>query len=349
MTCPPYSRWPNTSIKLVLLLLCFNAHSCSSISDFFFSTTKEESLAEKERRRRQSIASQFEWAVQNYEAGDYEKALEQFRRLAAIGTDLPAYELVPFYAGMSFFRLKKYAEAASALENFLQKRTGHSQNQDARMALLEIYEQQAQWDKVLGLAAETEPLTLYQNNRAYLKLVWARALKEKGEFKGAKAVLQDATAYMENQNADDLWGRYHYTSLMLEKESCSNSTPKTIGKKVLYEPWLDATVDCYRRLIGNLTQELLGKESAWSDLATQQLDQALASLGSQLRVFLQKEKPRLQNYRKLNDLSRQNLYRLMGKVDESLKNFKNQGITSPHLELIRKRIDLLLVSLVSPS
>jgi tetratricopeptide (TPR) repeat protein len=298
--------------------------------------------------------------VQNYEAGEYDLAIPQFRKLKAEGPSLPGYELVPYYLGMSLFQRKEFPEATSELESFLKSEANLSESQEARIALLSIFEQTRQWDRLLGLAAETDKLTLFQDKRAFLKLVWARALKEKGETKGAKAVLKDASQYLDGHSAKrsnggpdldrDLWGRYYYTSFLLESEDC-RTTPKEIGsgktKKRLYQPWLESSVDCYRRALDHIAKDL--GESSWSPLALAELERSLAVFGESIQAYLRREKANLSARRTLESLARQNLYRLLSKIEEIKKFFENQGLETEPLELIRKRIDLLLVSLARPS
>lgn len=360
MTCPPCFRYPNSFAKLAALALALGSmlSSCAAMSDFFYSPPPgKESEAPKKK-----VSGEFEWAVQNYEAGNYEKAIPQFRRLQSHGADVENFELVRFYLGMSYFQLKKDAEATQDLEGFLQLRTAHRQGQEARLALLAIYERAALWDKILGLAAETDALTLFQDNRAYLKLVWARALQEKNETKGARAVLKDASQYLDGQAAGktngpdrdrDLWGRYHYTSLMIDLKECNANEPKEIGaakkKKRLYAPWMESTVDCFRRSVQLLSSDLLKPESAWAPFGLELLSKEIAALGQKTKGFLRQESGSLAFKRSVEILARQNYYRLLGTIDEQSKTLKIQGINEPYFDQIRKQVDLLLVSLSIPS
>jgi tetratricopeptide (TPR) repeat protein len=369
MTFPPSWRYRNSCRKTpkmvsrtILLIAGLGLlASCSSLSENLYpsSEPKESDSATREKKRQKVVSSQFEWAVQNYEAGEYQLAITQFRKLKSMGPSVPGFELVPFYLGMSLYQTQQFPEATAELENFLKSESNVSESQDARVALLSIYEKTRQWDRLLGLAAETDKLTLFQDKRAFLKLVWAQALQAKGEYKGAKAVLKDAAQYLDGHSAKrsngpdldkDLWGRYHYTNFLLSTEDCRRS-PKEVGsgkgKKRLYQPWLESTVDCYRYSLDQIAREL--GESGWSPLAFAELERSIGSFGENIQNFMKLEKARLENRRALEGLARQNLYRLLSKTEDTIKIFKNQGLDPTPLDSIRKRIDLLLVSLARPS
>jgi tetratricopeptide (TPR) repeat protein len=367
MTCPPYFRFPVICNKLLLLvpLSLPTLSSCTTVSETFYNppppTTAAESVT-REKIRARGVSSQFEWAVQNYEAGNYDRAISQFRSLMARGSTVPSFELIPFYLGMSLFQKGDYHDAIPYLESFLKSATERREGQEARIALLSIFERLGRWESVLGMAAETDKLSLFQDHRAFLKLVWARALQEKGEARGARAVLKDASQYLDGYGAGksrgpsldgDLWGRFHFTSLLVEISRCASTSPKEIGsgnsRRRLYEPWLDATVDCYRQAVDKLVQDLLRRESPWSEAAVLRLDGSLEALGQKLQGYLKQEVGRLERRRALEGLSRRQLYRLLGKLDESEKSLKNQTIIERPLSPLRKRIDLLLVSLSATS
>lgn len=335
--------------------------SCSTLSEALYppSEPKETDSITREKKRQKVVSSQFEWAVQNYEAGEYQLAIPQLRKLKSMGPNVPGFELVPYYLGMSLYQAKQFPEATAELESFLRSDPTLAEGQEARVALLSIYEKTRQWDRLLGLAAETDKLTLFQDKRAFLKLVWAQALQAKGEAKGAKAVLKDAAQYLDGHSAKrsngpdldkDLWGRYYYTTALLNGEDCKTS-PKEIGsgknRKRLYLPWLESTVDCYRLSLDQVSRDLA--ESVWSPSAFAELSRSIGSFGEKIQGYLSQEKGRLEVRRALEGQARQNLYRLLSKTEDTIKIFKNQGLETEPLEEIRKRIDLLLVSLARPS
>src|SRR5690606_19366986 len=108
MISPHCYRSRNTcsrSVVAPLLVLWLWLPSCASLSEVFFSPSepKEAESVTREKKRSRVISSQFEWAVQNYEAGDYDKAIRQFRQLETLGPSLESFELIPFYLGMSHF------------------------------------------------------------------------------------------------------------------------------------------------------------------------------------------------------------------------------------------------------
>lgn len=364
MTFPRSWLWPNTCPKLLLAFAAGLALSaCSTVKDAPVAAGDKPANSRQERSRLRSVSSQFEWAVQSYEAGKYLEAIEQFQRLRQVGAENPAYVRVPFYLGMSHYRSGQYREAQGFLQEFLRTAQPGSEAQEARLALLSVYERTQQWDALLGLAAETDKLTLFQDNRAYLKLLWARALVAKGEMKGARSVLEDASQYLNGDPAQaartpepdlDLWGRYHFTQLLLQVDDCSARGPREIpeGKKSvrrLYPAWLEATTDCYRRALSFTEKELLARESSWAKPATQELAKGIEAFGQRIQGYYQAEKSRLERQRVLQNSSRSQLYRLLGALDEALNNLKVQGLSSSTLEGARKRLDLLLLSLARPS
>jgi TolA-binding protein len=178
MICPRSSRFPNTWSKAALLALgCALLPACAGSAP----PPAEETAPAVSGSRARSLSDQFQWAVQDYEAGKYTEAAEKFRRLEASGAETPEFDLVPFYLGMCYYRGGQYAPATDRLRAFLKGERNGEMAQDARLALLTIYERTQRWDDLLGLAAETDPLPLFQDNRAFLKLLWARALEAKGE------------------------------------------------------------------------------------------------------------------------------------------------------------------------
>jgi len=331
-------------------------------------------------RVKHNVSGQFEWAVQHYEAGEYKEAVKNFERLRKEGAEVPDYDLVSFYVGMSLYHLGRFDDAARELESFLRSNTTRQEGQDARLSLLLTYERLGRWKDIATLASETDKLTLFQNNRALLKLVWARALREQGEIKGAKAVLSDALPYLDKMGSSDrsanpfyadpdqdLWGRYHFTEVLVEEVECNKLGPKEIMgstkiksadgatkiKKMrmhrLYNPWLEGVTDCFRKAVTLASNEIFAFESPWSAPAEQSLSQGIDVFANKIQTFLKEESGVLNNHRALQKASSEHLYRLLGTLDERLKFFKDRGVNSVHLESLRKQLDRLLVSLSRPS
>jgi tetratricopeptide (TPR) repeat protein len=317
----------------------------------------------RERSSNRLRISQFEWAVQSFEAGDYSLAVKQFRQIEKSGAKVTDYDLVPFYLGMSYFNMGANREGAAYLEKFLQIGQARQESQDARMALLLIYERLTEWPKALGLAAEAEHLTLFQNNRALLKLIWARALIQSGEVLGAKSQLKDATQYLDLTSGEDrtvlseaerdVWGRYHFTSLLIRENECSALVPQRTGTakrgKTLYTNWLEGSTDCLRQAINEASSELFLKESSWSAPAAASLERNVENLATKIRAYLASEGRVLATKRALQHSAEGQLYRLISELDKNIKVFKDRELDAQYLEQIRKRIDLLLVSLSRPS
>lgn len=347
---------------LAALFLC----GCSAVHNVLYPESIEPEpkpvTKVEEKRLERIVSSQFEWAVQNYEAGAYEKAISQFKRLQSQGSNVPSFELIPYYLGMSYFRLGRDKEGVPQLEAFLKKSGPVGEQQDARVSLILAYERLQQWDKVVALAAESNKQNLFQENRALVYLVWARALREKGELQGAQAALKEGEQLMQSSSSEprinsdpnlDLQGRLQFTASHLQTEECQRTQPKEVksGKKSvkrLYRAWLESESECIRKSLGSAT-ELVRLDSPWTAPALQSVDTALVRFTDKIRAFMTQEKSRLDQKRELERGARQELYRLLGAVDDSVKNLKNQSITTDPLELLRKRLDALLVSLSLPS
>lgn len=352
MICPHFMNSRSTFLNIALLLML---SSCSALWGENLHPVEEKRPAESVTRqtsRSRAYFGQMQWAVQNYEAGEYKKAIPQFDKLRSYGTEVPNYEFIPFYLGMSHFRLDNLEMAKIELKQFLQQKLEHNHGQEARMALLTIFEREKNWDALLGMAAETDKLTLFQNNRAYLKLLWARALVEKGEKKSADAILKesqqflDSSDYRSGRSLDidtDLWGRYAFTYQLLKANDCSQLDPKTIGKgktqKRLYQPWLDSQTDCFSASLKDLAENLLKKESPWSTPSLQIYGDSLDRFIQKIRSFQVQERSKLETSRALTSSARQNLYRLMGRVDEWLEVLATGTNERSLLLNLRSRID----------
>ncbi len=357
MTSPLSTRLLNTWSKGIFLLLVSCASSPETERPADLMAQKLEAQAESQAAN----ASTFEWAVQHYEAGAYDEAIAELLSLQKEGTSLAHYDLLSYYLGMSYFHTQDYPKAGPQLEAFLQAAGVRTEAQEARMALLLVYEQGKAWDKALALAAETEKRPLFQPQRALLKLVWALALTEKGEALGAKAILKDALQFLDRGAAlgttrngeNDLWGRYHFTALYLREQGCAPVLPKEIktGKhtKRMYSNWLLAKTDCLKVSLKEAQEELFLRQSPWSERAGESLSRTLAALGKQIQEFRRLERGALNNRLKLEKESRESLYRLLSEVDKYLNALENQKLTMAPLVALRKQIDLLLVSISLPS
>lgn len=338
----------NFCVSLLLLQLS----GCSTIHDFFWpedsETQSSAASPTRSKRKAKAISSSYEWAVQNYEAGAYDEAIRQFLALRKAGAEVPGYELIPFYLGMSYVRRGPQPKAQEELELFLRSQPKNREGAEARMALLLIYEQRKNWDQVVALAAETDQMQVFQDSRALLKLVWARALREKGELMGARAAIKDADQYMENTAEEgpegkDLWGRYHYVQVLTQLQECAGYSAKSAGKKKLFNTWLESEGDCWKTAYeaGLKTFRL---DNAWSNPSKDSLLAGLEAWSSKVKKYSQELKS-LEPKRNLQKLARQQLYRTLAIVDHDLKDFKERALNSESLEQIRKHLDLLIVSI----
>lgn len=343
-----FKPYRNICVSLLLLQLS----GCSTLHDFFWpedsETQSSAASPTRSKRKAKAISSSFEWAVQNYEAGAYVEAIRQFLALRKAGAEVPGYEMIPFYLGMSYAHRGPQAKAQEELELFLRSQPKGREGGEARMALLLIYEQVRNWDQVVALAAETDQLQVFQDNRALLKLIWARALREKGELMGARAAIKDADQYMENTAEDspegkDLWGRYHYVELITQLQECANFSAKSVGKKKLFATWLESEGACWK-LAYEAALKNFRADNAWANLSKESLLLGLDTWGTKLKKYSAELKS-LEPKRNLQKLARQQLYRTLAIVDHDLKDFKERALNSNPLEQIRKRLDLLIVSI----
>ncbi len=366
MTFPDFSPWRKFSVKSsarpATIFLCALLVLGGCAAD-------ETDPGGQYNRPHRSLSGKFEWGVQYYEAGEYKEALKTFERLRKEGARVPEFDLVSYYIGMSHFRLGHFPEAASELEGFLRTGSQRQEAQDAKISLLHTYEELREWKKASSLAADTDKMTLFQNNRALLKLIWARALREQGELLGAKAVLEDALPYLDLLGLDentsvsvysdpdqDLWGRYHFTSLLVREMECNQMVPKEVpgkGKKAkgtyLYTPWLESVTDCLAKTIDVASEELFTRETPWAVPVEQSISNGIAVFAKKVEGYLAKEAPALDRHRALQKNVREQFYRLLTAVDENLKNFKKRGVTPSPLESFRKQIDRLLVTISGTS
>ncbi|HEY8280240.1 MAG TPA: hypothetical protein VIH99_11490 [Bdellovibrionota bacterium] len=324
-------------------------------------------------RVKRGISSRFEWAVQHYEAGEYAHSVDNFEQLRREGAEVPDFDLVAFYMGMSRFKLGQYEQAAKELESFLRSGHDREESQEARLSLMMCYEKLGRWQDAGSLAAETDKLTLFQYNRALLKLIWARALREQGELLGAKKVLESATPFLDKVGSEDraipfyadpnedLWGRYYFTSLLIQEMECNRLSPseftpkKAKGAKKkpkaqrLYQAWLESVTDCLRKSVNEASEDLFSRDSSWAEPVETSITQGISVFGKKIEGYLKEEAAHLDRLRALQKSSREQLYRLLNTTEEQLKNFKNHGFNTKSLESVRKLVDRLLVALSNPS
>jgi len=347
-----------TLLRSILFLTFFSLSSCSSLHAFLWDKEKPAAFStEKKVGAKKRISSnQFAWAVQNFEAGRYEKSLRLFLKLKAQGPQLEDFELISFYLGMSHFRLNELALAQKNLEFFIQQRLDLHQTQVAKLTLLSIFESEKKWNKILGLAAEMNTLSLFQDSRAYLKLSWARALRENKEHRSALLMLKEARDYLDvtdvsqlrpSQPDQDLWGKYHSTELLLALDECGALEPKIVGKESRLETWVDASADCLRRSFSLFSENLVSNDSPWITFAEENY---LSSLNSFFVRYQGLEKKQsLTRRRKLDPLMKSSLYRLHSEMETQKARLKDRSLSLDPIERIRKRIDSLLISLSQPS
>jgi hypothetical protein len=194
---------------------------------------------------------------------------------------------------------------------------------------------------------------------------------------GARAALDEAQPYLDKVGDDggqpfyadpdqDLWGRFHFTQVLVHESDCALLHPKDVTParkprkdkkpplkvlvaKRLYAPWLEARVDCQRKAISEASDSLFPLESPWTETAVTAILQGNASLADEVRGYLHDEAAVLDHERVLQKTARENFYRLLATVEEHMKDFKKRELNDAPLESLRKQLDRLLVAISQPS
>jgi tetratricopeptide (TPR) repeat protein len=355
----PRKLLPQGTLWMLLLLT-----GCSSLSEALLPQSKEEpGPGTRAQRQFNANMNQFQWGIQYFEAGDYSKALEVFQQLEKQGPTFEGSHRLSYYQGLSHYYLGQMDRAEAELQNFLSKTPLGREPQEARIVLLQIYEEKNAWGQLLSLAAETEKGPLFQLQRANLKLLWGMALVETGErkaaaelFKEAQSVLeptsQEANATQEREPNRDLWGRYYFSQLRLRQGNCS-FPPKRIGTgknaKKLLSPWLEARADCLIQFVSEGTQNLWQREGFWPGRSFQILDQMIDLWGEEGRAETKALGANIRLQQSIRTEWQQASYRVISRLSSSIKILENRGLSAEPLKAARKRLDLLIVKNSSPS
>ena len=170
--------------------LVLSLGACSSVARLF--GKKETPPAPEPTKKFQVVESDFEWAMQSFEAGQYEDALARFQKVSRGGGANSRNDIILFYQGKCLFGLGRINEAVPKLELFLERNLSHPKAQEARFSLLNSLAQLREWKKVTLLAADTLRLESLAGNRILVQLIWGQALVELGELTGAEKSLQEA-------------------------------------------------------------------------------------------------------------------------------------------------------------
>ncbi|MCO5143066.1 MAG: hypothetical protein M9962_08255 [Oligoflexia bacterium] len=354
--------WNFQNIFVSLALTSFFA-SCSplpTVIDAEQPTTKDYSRT-KEKAYQKSLSTQFEWAIQYYESGDYERAIQQLNKLEPRGSQLKNYQEIFFYQGMTYFYLNNYPASEASLLNYLKQVNSGTHSIEAKLTLLKVYESTKQWDKILGQVAELRKTQLYHDNKALLLLIWTRSLLETNEINGAKQLLSESeqtvqqfppksNTYAAIGKNQDLWGRFYFTKLMLNKKLC-NQEPKRTNDKTkawLFDNWLEGESECLKNGLNILTQ-IYELDSQWQNESTEMWKSSLEAFFLKISNYRLKNKLGLNERRKLTTAARKSLYLLSSECDKIAKTIEFQNVNSQPLKQIQKRIETLLLSLSSPT
>lgn len=362
-----YTHWRNNFKSLTLLGVAVALSACTHMKKNSDDASNIHRLEESSE-----VSTQFEWAVQYYEAGQYEQALTSLRILEAEGAKIPSFELIPFYQGMTYMRLDLQERAIPYLERFIKTNPEIAKAQEARLALLQCYEITKNWKALSATAAEVEKFPLYLENKALLKLLWAESLLEQNEIQGAKKNLADASVFLNTipapsvENAsredgrgnEDLFGRYAWLNTRIGVWDCQKLWPSPLVKKQaaqkkmhLLEVWIDAKGHC----LAKVTEQALSSYSSLSPHWAEEITELFSTSGDNLASTTQWLVD--QNYFKtLQETKtaivpklRSVLYEQSSIWESYLKNFQFQTLSRDRLEQTFKHFEHLIYQLSIPS
>ena len=329
--------------------------ACSGFGDFIYRPSPQPgsdntqaapttaALSEEEKNKlSRRFRSRYEWAVQYYESGEYDKAKKSFLSLTQAGALLEEFELVPFYLGMSEKKLGNCPAAIAHLQNF--KKSSRMLG-DARLAQMECLEQMSEWKKITALAAEMEKASLLQEQRVDYLLFWSRALTELGELQGAKSRLEEAENQIFNQPGERRESqRFALSRLAFDLKTCSQLPyPK---KKAPWQNWVIGRSECEEQSLRYAGEKLFGSDSAYAQMAYTLLEKSS-------RIFVDDSRGlaknlNLRDRRKLRDLTQKSLYRLYDRAGTIENALQKQMLITKHLEQLKKHWDGLLSELTQP-
>ncbi|NUM88702.1 MAG: hypothetical protein HUU37_05825 [Bdellovibrionales bacterium] len=339
-----------------VVVLAASLSGCTSIGDMFFARSEEQDPSQKARQREErlseSINSKFEWAIQNYEAGRYEDAIRGFRSVQRDPARVERFELIHWYLGMSHFHLGKLDDALTHLRQYLQANPVPGQeSQEARVTLLRIHESRSDWPAIATLAAETDRLSLYQQNRALVKLLWAEALYQQKEYAGARSAASDAETILaslpqtEGDHFDPrgaLWSRHRWLQLVLDGHSCSDLTVARTGKKIHLEQWVDGYGECLERSVKRYVAEISQLPARWAEKTNAHMVRSFEVYRQRLEEELRALRPPLARQRALEGSARRAFHRILDQLNQGLKNFENQPDARESVERLLKSTEGLL-------
>lgn len=307
-------------------------------------------------------SSRYQWAIQHYESGHYEAALEGFNAYENDGALISNFPMIPYYQGMSHFRLGNCTAATPYLQKFIEASPTLSETQEARLTLLQCYEKREDWKAVVTLAAEIEKFPLYAENRIRLKLLWTRALFELNEISGAKRSLEEVEGLVNNftrdpdrqaefsQNNESFESRLFHLKVMLELEDCEAiAAPTKSGKnsQALVDRWLETKGDC----LVSTTRKSLDLGLTFKE---NEAKRWLNTLASYYQHFADspEQLTRDKLYSSLKDAQfatrakiRAALYRLAATIDTKLKEKDSSVPNTAALLDLQKTVENLLLSL----
>lgn len=362
-------KWRSFSNLAITLALTGALSGCTSVGGLFWGRTdspneqqaKDERAVAKEQRLQETINSKFEWAIQNYEAGRYQEAIKGFASVNRDQARVERFQLIPWYLGMSHFHLGKFSEATSHLRSFLQQNPPPGpEAQEARITLLRILESREEWSAITTLAAETDQLPLYQQNRALVKLFWAEALFQQREFAGARKATADAEVILSSlphtTGGDDhfdprrgLWSRLRWLTLALEGHGCSDLTVTRTGKKAHLEQWVDGYGECLLHNVKSYLVEIPQLPARWAAKTNAHMLRSFEVFRERVEGELRSQKPPLARQQAVTAASKKTFFRALDELNSSRKNFENQPDIQSTLSDLSRGLEGLLDRISLPS
>lgn len=300
------------------------------------------------------LNSRYQWAIQNYEAGQYEKALKELHSISMEGPEVERYELVDFFEGMSLFHLSRLPEATAKLEAFLKQAPKAYEAQEARMTLLRAYEMEKNWPKLVALAAESDNQSLYFENRALLKLFWAEALNQLGEHSGAERVLSETNVLLNNLPEEyegsgdgydlrrELRGRYQWINLSNKAHDCSRTVVPAKGKASLLNQWADGYGECLVQASQDFFKDSRDLGAQWIERSQMALFDAWKNWLAESHARLEEKKGSLALKREVDQRVKKSFARFLFLIQEERKSFKNQPDKDKILRRLAQNVENLL-------
>ena len=245
-----------------------------------------ESLAQtetKQNSKQASNAASYEWAMQAFEAGDYQRALanlESFEKSAGAASFL---ERTQFYRAVALSKLGRSAEAEALFKDYLSRYANGLHAEESRLRLLELLSMRRVWEDVVVLAAEIKNSSARPGYQIFALALWTEALLEKSEWAGAASTLAEAKKLVTQipqgslvgnavgETKEELDSRLQWLESKLNLGACrAQLAPPKSAQKALppLQKWFRQRAQCTQKASLNALVNLPQLRPRWN-LATQ--------------------------------------------------------------------------------